>query len=76
MFAHIDGLIVVGGDMVLFRVRYCEVVYFDAHYHAYVVNCKSHQSLSLCNKLVDRSVYHGHKLPNGLDYITLKYRFV
>lgn len=55
-----DGLdpvfafIVVGGDMVLFSVRHCDVRYFDDHYHTYVVD-PSQQSLT--TKVLDRNVY-------------------
>lgn len=38
VFAFIEELIVVGGDMVLFSVRHCDVRYFDDHYHACVVD--------------------------------------
>lgn len=56
VFAFIEELIVIGGDMVLFSVQHCDVRYFDDHYHAYVVDHTSQQSLT--TKLLDRNVYH------------------
>ena len=47
VFAIIEELLVIGGDMVLFCVRNCRVCYFDDHYHAYVVDHTSEQSLTV-----------------------------
>ena len=74
VFAVIEELIVIGGDMVLFCVRHCIVRYFDDHYHAYVVDHTSQQSLKV--ELLDRNVYHAHVMSNGLRYITLKHSFM
>ena len=71
VFALIEDLIVIGGDMVLFCVRNCIVRYFDDHYHAYVVDHTSQQSLTV--ELLDRNVYHAHVMSDGLSYITLKH---
>lgn len=73
-FAYVDELIVVGGDLLFFLVRLCEVLYFDDHYHAYVIKVTSQQSIY--TKLLDRNVYHSHVLSNGLSYITLKHFFM
>ena len=74
VFAIIEELIVIGGDMVLFCVRNCIVRYFDDHYHAYVVDHTSQQSLTV--ELLDRNVYHAHVMSDGLSYITLKHSFM
>ncbi len=36
--ACLDELIVIGGDMVIFVVLLCKVLYFDSHYYAYIIN--------------------------------------
>ena len=74
VFAIIEEPIVIGGDMVLFCVRNCNVRYFDDHYHAYVVDLTSQKSLKV--ELLDRNVYHAHVMSNGLSYITLKHSFM
>ena len=74
VFAIIEELIVIGGDMVLFLVRNCNVRYFDDHYQAYVVDHTSQQSLKV--ELLDRNVYHAHVMSDGLSYITLKHSFM
>ena len=45
VFASIEEVIVIGCDMVLFSVQHCDVCYFDDHYHAYVIDHTSKQSL-------------------------------
>ena len=74
LFAAIEELTVIGGDMVLFCVRHCNVCYFDDHDHPYVVDHTSQQSLKV--ELLDRNVYHAHVMSNGLSYITLKHSFM
>ena len=74
VFAIIEELIVIGGDMVLFCIRNCNVRYFDDHYHAYVVDHISQKSLTV--ELLDRNVYHAHVMSDGLSYITLKHSFM
>ena len=59
--------------MVIFVLSLCKVLYFDSHYHAYVINFTPHQSF--LTTILDHNVYHGHKLADGLTYITLKYFF-
>ena len=36
VFRHIDDILVVGVDMVVYVLSLCKVVYFDCHFHAYV----------------------------------------
>ncbi len=74
VFALIEELIIVGGDLVLFSVRNCNVRYFDDHYHSYVVDYTS--QLSLIVELLDRNVYHAHFMSDGLPYVTLKHSFM
>ncbi len=71
VFAVIEELIVIAGDMVLFNVRHCEVRYFDDHYHAYVIDITSQKSLVI--NILDRNVYHCHVMSNSFRYISLKY---
>lgn len=70
IFSRLDDLMVVGGDLVVFVTSLCEVVYFDSHYHAYVISVTSHQSL--LTNLLDHNVYHSHR-SSGLTYLTLRY---
>ena len=46
------------------------VLYFDSHYHAYVIKTGIEKSF-LCN-ISHKKVYHAHELGDGLLYITLK----
>ena len=71
IFSHLDDLMVMGGDMVIFIVSICNVRYYDSHYHAYVVDVTSQRSL-----FRDIIVYHSHKLADGKTYISLKYYLV
>lgn len=73
VFGRLEELLVIGGDMVIFVVSLCKV-YFDPHYHAYVINVTSHRSLT--SKVLDRNVYHGHKLAGGNTFITFKHVFL
>lgn len=74
IFGHLEDLIVVGGNMVTFHVSVCNVLYFDSHFHAYVISITPRQTLFNC--LLDPNVYHGHKGDDGNTYITLKYYFI
>lgn len=73
VFSHLDDLMVVGGDMVLF-VSLCNVQYYDSHYHAYVVDITSHPKLF--HTVIDHNVYHGHRLADGKTYISLRCHFM
>ncbi len=44
-FAYIDELIVVGGDLLFFLARLCDMLYFDDHYHSYVIKITPQQSI-------------------------------
>ena len=74
IFGHIDDIFVIGGDMVFFVLSLCKTLYFDDHYHAYVVCITS--SRSIVSDLYDLNVYHSHRLSDGLSYIALKYYFL
>lgn len=56
---------------VVFRITNCKVLYFDDHYHAYVISETAKQSFH-CN-IRDHNVYHGHMLRDRRTYISLKY---
>ena len=74
IFGYLNDLMIIGGDMPIFSVTMCKVVYFDSHYHSYVVSTTP--NTALYSTLYDYNVYHGHILRDGLTYITLKYYFV
>ena len=38
IFGQINEILVIGGDSVIFGVSVCKVLYFDDHYHAYVIS--------------------------------------
>ena len=59
-----DDLLVVGGDMIIFHVT---VLYFDSHFHSYVISITSQQSLF--SVILDHNVYHGHTLADGQIYV-------
>lgn len=65
---------VIGGDTIVFVLSLCKVLFFDDHYHAYVINV-TQQRLFVSN-LYDHNIYHGHKSADGYIYITLKYYFL
>ena len=73
IFGRLDELMVIGGDSVIFVLSWCEVLFFDDHYHAYAVTVTS-QRLFL-SKLLDHNIYHGHKLANGYTYTPLNITF-
>ena len=68
-FGHLDDIIVVGGDKVIFVMSKCKVLYFDSHYHSYVISITPNRLL-LCD-IADHNVHHGHKLEDGLTYVTV-----
>ena len=74
IFSRLDDLFIVGGDLVVFVVSLCQVLYFDSHYHAYAISVTPQQSFF--TKLVDHNVYHGHRVSNGLIHIALKYHII
>ena len=41
VFSRVDELMMIGGDMIIFVVSIFKVLYFDSHYHAYVINVTS-----------------------------------
>ena len=74
VFSRVDDLMIIGGDMIIFIVSTCQVLYFDSHHNAYVINVTSHKSL--VTTLLDHSVHHAHKLTDGFTYISLKHHFL
>ena len=74
VFGHLDEIIVVGGNMIIFVLSMCKVLYYDNHYHVYAINVTSHRCVY--SHLFDHNVYHGHRLANGITYIYLKYYFL
>lgn len=70
IFGHLDDILIAANHLMIFKVSLCKIVYFDDHYHAYVITTTSNQKLY--TELLDYNVYHAHKLYNG-TYLTLKY---
>ena len=66
-------MLVINASVIIFIVSECISVYFDDHYHVYVINNTSNQLLITTDQLHDFNVYHMHKLSDGKEYITLKY---
>ena len=75
IFGQINEILVIGGDSVIFGVSVCKVLYFDDHYHAYVISVTPCRTVVSLSALLDHNVYHAHKLSDGLSYISLKYYF-
>ena len=73
IFGRLDDLLVVGGNMVIFVIMLCKVLYFDSHYHAYRIMHTSNQVLY--SSLFDTIVYHAHTLADGFTYIAMKCHF-
>ena len=74
IFGHLDELLVIGGDIVIFCVSLCRVLYFHSHYHAYVISITPKRSLF--STLYDPKIYHSHRLADQLTYISLLYEFL
>ena len=72
-FSFLNELLVIGGDIIIFVISICNTIYFDSHYHAYVVEVTSKQILVSVDDLLDFHVYHSCKLSDGLIYVSLKY---
>ena len=72
-FSFLNNLLVIGGDIIIFVVSICDIIYFDSHYHAYVIEVTSKQILVSVDDLLDFHVYHSCKLSDGLTYVSLKY---
>lgn len=62
VFVQLDELLVIGGDMIVFIVYPCTTLFFDSHYHAYVIDINYQRTLVL--NLADPHVLHGRKI-NG-----------
>lgn len=73
IFAKLDQLLVVGGDMVVFIVYPCNTLCFDSHFHAYVVEINTQRVL--VSDLACPNVLHGRKV-NNYTYVGLNYFFV
>lgn len=72
-FVQLDEILVLSGDLIVFCVYPCSTLYFDCHYHAFVVEIQTQRVL--VSDLADPNVLHGRKV-NGQTYIGLKYFFV
>ena len=66
-------MLLVNSHVVVFVVSNCVTLYFDSHYHSYVIILTPKQLLMTIDKLYDFNVDHAYKLSDGLNYISLKY---
>jgi len=75
IFGHIIDVYIVGGDLILLHVYRCQNVYFDDHFHSYVISDTSNMSIMCLQDLPSPSVLHGHQLFNGSSetYITMRH---
>lgn len=75
IFVQLCEILVIGGNLVTFLVLDCNVIYFDDHFHSYVVEITSNKSIITMDNLHDHNVYHAHRI-SGSFYVSLKYFFV
>lgn len=71
VFGHLDDILVVGGSFVVYCVSLCITLYFEDHYHSYVIEVTSVKKL--LSALWDHNVYHAHQGQDKKLYVTLKY---
>ena len=62
LFGHIIDVFIVGGDLILLHVYHCQNVYFDDHFHSYVITDTTNMSIVCLEDLPSPFVLHGHKL--------------
>ena len=55
IFGQLDDILVVGGDQIVFILSLCKLLYFDSHYHAYVISVTSNRILKLISDLLDNT---------------------
>ena len=75
VFSRVEEILVIGGDFITFLVTVYNTLYFDSHYHAFVIAITPRKSLIQIEHILDPGVLHAHVLSDGLSYITLKYHF-
>ena len=77
IFGHIIDIYVVSGNMMLLHLYRCQTVYYDDHFHSYVVTDTPNMSVICDENLISPYVLHGHKLFGDFNktYITLKHAF-
>ena len=75
VFAQLDELLVVGGDLIIFILHPCTTLFFDSPYHAYAVDVKPQRILKCISDLADPNVLHGRRV-NEYTYVALKYYFM
>ena len=75
MFSRVEEILVIGGDFIIFLVTVYDTVYFDSHYHAFVIPITPRKSLIQIEQILDPGVLHAHVLSEGWSYITLKFNF-
>ena len=77
MFGHIIDLYIVSGNILLLHLYHCEALYYDDHYHSYVITDTTKMSVICDKNLLNPFVLHSHKLFNGSKeiYITQKHAF-
>ena len=69
----LDELLVISGSTLLFVVIECNVLYFDDHFHAYVLELTANKSVMY--EKYDNNVYHAHRINDKL-HVSLKHYFL
>ena len=72
LFVRLLELLVLNGSQVIFIVQEYKVIYFDEHFHSYVIQSTPRKSALI--DLYDPNVYHSQEF-NNLLFITLRYYF-
>ena len=77
LFGRIINLYLVGGDLLLFHLYQCQNLYFDDHFHSYIVTEMPNMNMICIEDILSPWVLHGHKLfTDGREtFITLKHLF-
>lgn len=72
IFVRLVEVLVIHGSQVVFIVEECKVMYFDEHFHSYVIIHTAVKS-AICN-LYDHNIYHSQQVGSRL-HISLRYYF-
>ena len=75
IFARLDDLLVIDTHYPLLLVSVCDVLYFDSHFHAFVITVTTNRQLLCHGQLKDHNIYHATNV-GGRLYISLRYYFV
>lgn len=62
IFGRIMSFVVVASDFPIIEYNLCNVLYFDNHYFAYVIEESCHRDFVALDSLYDHNVYHGYEM--------------